>query len=113
MLQQVRLTALLSKRDWTIKCRTEPGAIWCVVLGRIACTGFKDAAYCYRRSVVCLCVCLFVRLSVCLLGITMCCAKTAKPIDMFAVWTPVGPSNHLFIRQEISIDCCTKIFDDY
>ena len=58
-------------------------------------------------------VCVSVCLSVCLLGITMCCAKTAKPIDMFAVWTPVGPSNHLFIRQEISIDCCTKIFDDY
>jgi len=35
------------------------------LLGRIARRKCKDAAYCYRCSVVCLCVCLFTCVSVC------------------------------------------------
>ena len=35
-------------------------------------------------------------LCVCLLDITMSCAKTSEPIEMpFGVWTRVGPRNHV------------------
>ena len=48
------------------------------LLGRIAGTDCKDAAYCYRCVVVC----------VCLLDITMSCAETDELIEMsFGVWT--------------------------
>jgi len=48
----------------------------------------RDAAYCYRCSVV--------YVSVCLSDTTRSCAKTAGRIDMpFAVWTRVGPKNHV------------------
>jgi len=57
-------------------------------LGRIACAECKDAAYCYRCSVVCVCVCL--------LDITVSCAETDGPSKMpFGVWTSVGRGNHV------------------
>ena len=38
---------------------------------------------------------MFRGLCVCLLDITMSCAKKAKPIKMlFGMWTRVGPRNH-------------------
>jgi len=50
-------------------------------------TPVEDAAYCYRRSVVCV--------SVCLLDITVSCAKTAEPIEMpFVLWARVGQKNN-------------------
>jgi len=55
-----------------------------LLLGCIAWTKLKDAASCYRCSVVRLCVC------VCLLVTTMSCAKTSEPIEMpFVLWIRV------------------------
>jgi len=48
------------------------------------------AAYCHRRSVVCVSVC------VCLLVTTANCAKMDEPTEMpFAMWIGVGPTNHM------------------
>ena len=39
---------------------------------------------------------MFHDLYFCLLGITMSCAKMAKPTEMlFRLWTQVGPGNHV------------------
>jgi len=59
-----------------------------LVLGVIASMDCKDAAYCYRCSVVCLCVCL--------LDTTVSLTKTAEAIEMpFGLWTRVGLGNHV------------------
>jgi len=56
------------------------------LLGRIACTQCIDAAYCHRRSVVC----------VCLLVTTVSPTRTAEPSEVpFGVWTPVSPRKHI------------------
>ena len=53
-----------------------------LLLGRIACAECKDAAYCYRCSVVRVCVC------VCLVQPTVSHTKAAEPIEMsFGLWT--------------------------
>jgi len=58
-----------------------------ILPGRIAYTGCKNAACCYRCSVVCVCLCL----SVCLLDTTVSPAKTDEPIEMlFGLWTRVS-----------------------
>jgi len=56
------------------------------LLGRIACTHCIDAAYCHRRSVVC----------VCLLVTTVSPTRAAEPSEVpFGVWTPVSPRKHI------------------
>jgi len=62
------------------------------------------AAYCYRRSVVGVCVCACVRacvrVCVCvsiMLDTNVSPAKTAEPTEMpFGLWTRVRPSHHLW-----------------
>jgi len=67
-----------------------------LLLGRIACTECKDAAYCYHRGMVCLPTC------VCLLDTTLNHTKTDEPIDVsFGLWTRVGQSNHVFCGVRI------------
>ena len=68
-----------------------------ILPGRIAYTGCKNAACCYRCSVVCvsvsvcLSVCVCLCLSVCLLDTTVSPAKTDEPIEMlFGLWTRVS-----------------------
>jgi len=66
-----------------------------ILPGRIAYTGYKNAACCYRCSVVCVsvsvCVCVSACLSVCLLDTTVSPAKTDEPIEMlFRLWTRVS-----------------------
>jgi len=57
---------------------------YCHLLGHIAYTECKDAACCYRCSVVCLCVCLLVT--------TVSPTETAEPIEMpFGLWALVPP----------------------
>ena len=53
----------------------------------------KDAAYCYRGSVVCVSVC------VCLLVTTVSPANTAEPIKVPFVKACVGPSNHVLTES--------------
>jgi len=54
----------------------------------------KDAAYCYRCSVVCQ--------SVCLLDTTVSPAKTAEPIEMlFGLWTRVSPESVYWVGARI------------
>jgi len=58
------------------------------LIGCIACTDCKDAAYCCRRSVVC------VRVCVCLLDRTVSRTKAAEPIEVpFGIRTRVVPKN--------------------
>jgi len=47
-----------------------------------------NAAYCYLRFLVCVCLCV----AVSLFDITMSCAKMAEPIEMlFGMWTRMSP----------------------
>jgi len=55
----------------------------CCCISDITCMECKDAADCYRCSVVC---------NVCLSDVMMSCANMAEPITMpFVMWTSGGP----------------------
>jgi len=64
--QQVRQFVAMDLHPTTTVQKSEQ-----TILGHTACTECKDVAYCYRCSVVCVCVCL--------LDTTMSCTKAAKP----------------------------------
>ena len=58
------------------------------LLGCISCMECRLAACCYQ--------CLMISVCVCLLDITMSCAKMAESVNMpFGVWTWVGPRNYV------------------
>jgi len=71
------------------QCRLSMGIKIIILFPR---TPVEDAAYCYRCSVVCV--------SVCLLDITVSCAKTAEPIEMpFVLWARVGQKNNQILGR--------------
>jgi len=87
------------------------------LLDCIACTLSKDATYCYWCTVVCVCM------SVCLLDISMSCAKMAELIEMqFTLWTPVKRNHVLdrgldphgmgkFLPRPLWCGLCQNLFD--
>jgi len=73
----------LSGRPYSSRCAT---VLHCDTRALLhICTPWKDAAYCYRCSVVCVSVCLLVTAT-----------KTDGPIDVPAgMWTQLRPGNHV------------------
>ena len=78
------------------------GKVKYILLGRIACTQYIDAAYCYKcrwyglRLYLCVRVSVSVCMSVCLLVATVSPTKRMNEIEVpFRMWTRVSPRNRV------------------